>query len=133
MNFHLQRTIRAMLYAAPPSNVATAANKLAKTAIQETKMAKFRRRIMVPARAHVVDSTQLAATLARTLAMGKSHVGFVWSHAKFDVVIHVVVRSATSLAFLVLKIAPGLVHTEARADCHAQCHVTCFHALSAVP
>jgi hypothetical protein len=88
-------------------------------------MAVSRILVTVSARLHVVDSTPPAAMHAQRPAMGISHVGFAWSRAKFGAAS--VARSAMSLVFLASKIAPGPVHIGERANCHARCHVICFH------
>ena len=80
----------------------------------------------------MVDNTTLAATLAQTLAMEKTLVRFAWSRVRFNVVTRVAVRSATSLACLASKSAPGLVHIGAHESYHAQYLVTFFHALNVI-
>ena len=76
---------------------------------------------MVSARIHAVDNIPLAATLARRLAIEKSHVGFAWSRAEFDAVTRVAVRSATSLVFLTSNIR-SCPH---RGACKLPCAVPC--------
>lgn len=127
VSFRLHPIILVRLRAAPLSAVATIVNKLVITAILKMKMAVSRELITVSARLNVVEGTAPAATRAQPLAMGMSHVDSAQSRAKFGVVILDAARNATSPVCLASKTAPGLVHTEARANCHAQCLVICFH------
>ncbi|KAF6236088.1 hypothetical protein HO173_005716 [Letharia columbiana] len=121
MNFHLHQIIHAVLHAAVLSGVATTVNKIAETATHEVKMAVPRASVTVSARLHVVDRTPLAAMRVPRLVMGISRVGSAWSRAKFGVAIHGAVRSATSLAFLASKDAPGPVHTGAKVQYCQKC------------
>ncbi|KAL8993845.1 MAG: hypothetical protein Q9169_006042 [Polycauliona sp. 2 TL-2023] len=105
VNFPLQQVIHATLRAAPLLGVATTVDKLAKTAIQEVKMAISWILGTVSARFHVVDNTPPAAMRAQRPAMGISHVGSAWSRAKFGAVTRSAARSVTSLVFLASKTA----------------------------
>ena len=77
------------------------------------------------------DSIPPIAMLVQSNAMGISHVGYAWSHIRFDAATPAAVRSATSLVCLASRTAFGLAHIAAHADYHVRYLVIYFHVLNA--
>ena len=80
----------------------------------------------------VEDHTRLAVIAAKLHATATCPVLFARNPAKSAAIIRNVASCAMSLAYLVPRIVPGLVHIADGVHYHVQCPVICYHAQSAV-